>query len=35
MYELAIGAETTWHQEIEIEKSPVKKAVGGFKPPKK
>ena len=35
MYELASGVETTWHQEVEIEKVPEKTVVGGFGKPQK
>lgn len=31
MYECACGVETSWHQDIELEKFPEVKRVGGFK----
>ena len=34
MYETAIGVETSWHQEVELEKFPDNKTITGFKSPK-
>jgi hypothetical protein len=31
MYECACGLETSWHQDVEIEKFPDTKRVGGFR----
>lgn len=31
MYEMAIGMETSWHQDVEIEKFPDKPKKAGFK----
>jgi hypothetical protein len=30
MYETAFGVETTWHQELEMQKFPKTTRVGGF-----
>lgn len=30
-YELASGLDVTWHEEVEIEVCPEKKAISGFK----
>lgn len=31
MYECACGLDTSWHQDVEIEKFPEAKKVGGFR----